>query len=444
MKALNLIVLTLCFSMAAGVVSAQEKKTGEVTQECMQNLSLFTTSCKHKNYADALGPWEKAYADCPYAHKNIYILGVQIVSWQIDNEKDAAKKEELFQKLMKVYDDQILYFGNDPKDPVEEILADKAVTSLKYKPNDLAMPYKWLKDAVTKLGADCGATHIQTFLTTSYSLYKKDPSLTEQFISDYTMCSNAIDGVISTAKPQYKSTYEQYKAYFDNLFAQSGAADCDKLNEIYAPQIEKNKADLAYLQRTMNFFKRLDCTDEEAYFAASTYAHAIQPSAESATGLGSMCYSKKDYAKAIEYFQEAANLAATDEDKASELMRIATCYNAMNNNAKTREYAKLAIQKNPNTAAAYLLLGYIYANAGTISDDPVLNKTKYWAAVDQFIKARNADPSEDNVKQANELIRAYSAHFPTKEEIFMHPDIEEGKTYFVGSWISESTTARAK
>ena len=258
------------------------------------------------------------------------------------------------------------------------------------------------------------------------------------------MCSNAIDGVISTAKPQYKSTYEQYKAYFDNLFAQSGAADCDKLNEIYAPQIEKNKADLAYLQRTMNFFKRLDCTDEEAYFAASTYAHAIQPSAESATGLGSMCYSKKDYAKAIEYFQEAANLAATDEDKASELMRIATCYNAMNNNAKTREYAKLAIQKNPNTAAAYLLLGYIYANAGTISDDPVLNKTKYWAAVDQFIKARNADPSEDNVKQANELIRAYSAHFPTKEEIFMHPDIEEGKTYFVGSWISESTTARAK
>ena len=444
MKALNLFLLTLCFSFIAGTASAQEKKSGEVTEECMQNLSLFTTSCKHKNYADALGPWEKAYADCPYAHKNIYILGVQIVSWQIDNEKDAAKKEELFQKLMKLYDDQILYFGNDPKNPNEEILADKAVSSLKYKPNELDMPYKWLKEAVTKFGAECGISHIQTFFTTSYSLYKKDPSLTEQFLGDYTLCSAAIDGIIASAQSQYKETYGQYKAYFDNMLAQSGAADCKKLNEIYAPQIEKNKADIAYLQRTIAFFKNMKCTEEEAYFAAATYAHAIQPSAESAAGLGSMCYNKKDYAKAIEYFLHGVELSSTDEEKADGLLRVATCYNAQNNSVKAREFAKKAIDKNPNMATAYLMLGYLYANAGSISDDPVLNKTKYWAAVDQFIKARNADSSEENVKQANTLISTYSAHFPSKEEIFMHPDIEEGKAYFVGGWISESTTARVK
>ena len=48
------------------------------------------------------------------------------------------------------------------------------------------------------------------------------------------------------------------------------------------------------------------------------------------------------------------------------------------------------------------------------------------------------------IEQANKLIRTYSAYFPSKEEVFMHPDIEEGKSHHVGGWVNETTTARSK
>ena len=47
--------------------------------------------------------------------KDLYLYGVRIVSWQIENEKDPAKKAQLVNDLMTVYDKRIKYFGNDRK-----------------------------------------------------------------------------------------------------------------------------------------------------------------------------------------------------------------------------------------------------------------------------------------------------------------------------------------
>ena len=38
----------------------------------------------------------------------------------------------------------------------------------------------------------------------------------------------------------------------------------------------------------------LNCTEQEAYFAASEAAHAIEPTAETAVGCGYMYYKKGD------------------------------------------------------------------------------------------------------------------------------------------------------
>ncbi len=49
--------------------------------------------------------------------KAIYTYGVRIITWQMDNESDPAKKEALFEKLMTLHDNQAKYFGDDPKAP---------------------------------------------------------------------------------------------------------------------------------------------------------------------------------------------------------------------------------------------------------------------------------------------------------------------------------------
>jgi hypothetical protein len=73
-----------------------------------------------------------------------------------------------------------------------------------------------------------------------------------------------------------------------------------------------------------------------------------------------------------------------------------------------------------------------------VFDDPVLRKTVFWVAVDKFVKAKQVDSS--CADEANELIRRYSPHFPSKDDMFFKPELNEGKSFFVGGWIGESTT----
>ena len=82
----------------------------------------------------------------------------------------------------------------------------------------------------------------------------------------------------------------------------------------------------------------------------------------------------------------------------------------------------------------------MYANTRGIYDSAALNKTVYWVAVDKFIKAKQVEPALE--EKANELIRSYAPHFPSKEEIFFEPDLEDGKAFTVGGWIGETTICR--
>ena len=105
-----------------------------------------------------------------------------------------------------------------------------------------------------------------------------------------------------------------------------------------------------------------------------------------------------------------------------------------------REYARLSLDNNPNQGNPYILIGLLYADSRNIYDDPVLRNTIYWVAVDKFRKAKEVDPECAN--QADELIRSYSRYFPSKEDVFMHPDLGEGKQFCVGGWIGECTICR--
>lgn len=422
----------------------QEEKH-EVTEECIVNTSLFTEYAKVKNYADALDPWQKVYNDCPTASKNIYIQGVNIINWQIGQTTDAAERNALVDKLMKLFDDRIKYYGTDRKMPAAKILAQKAYYHSFYRPDDKSTVYPWLKEAVTKLQMEAEPSYLQQFVFTSHDLYKADNTLAEQFINDYTLANNILSANSTNTALKDMETYKTVKQGVDVLFAASGVADCEKMNSIFLPNVEANKANQTYLKSTIKLFKSLRCTENEAYFKAAEYSHAISPSSESAAGLGNMCFGKQDFENALKYYQEAANLSTEDEEVADNQFRMALCYFRLNQYAKTREYCKLSLTKNPNQGEPHILLGTIYASAKGIFDDPTLAKSVYWVAVDQFIKARNAAPDNAQlVEQANKLIQTYRVYFPSTEEVFMHPELSEGNTFFVGGWVSESTTARAK
>jgi tetratricopeptide (TPR) repeat protein len=435
MKSLKLTTLFVALLFTSNIIAQSE--------ECKVNLSLFTEYAKVKNYADAYGPWKMVYDECPTASKNIYSLGVRILDWKIKQATTQEEHDAAFAQLMKLYDDRIQYFGNDPKTPRPAILADKAVKYNKYFPNDNATIYPWIKEAIHGLGNAATASELQLFVFTSANLYKADNTLAEQFIGDYTFADAILTANSQNADLKDAENYTNVKSAVDVLFAASGVADCNKMNEIFLPNVENNSSDLKYLEGVMKLFKRLKCIEHEAYYKAAEYAHRISPSAEAAAGLGNMAYVKGEFDKAVQYYLEAVNIATDDIDIADYLLRIAQVYYKREQYQNVRKYCKESLVKNPAQGQPHILLGIIYAQA-KVSDDPTLQRAVFWAAVDQFIKAKSVEPNENIIEQANKYIRSYSALFPSKEEVFMHPEIEEGKSHYVGGWVSETTTVRSK
>jgi hypothetical protein len=84
----------------------------------------------------------------------------------------------------------------------------------------------------------------------------------------------------------------------------------------------------------------------------------------------------------------------------------------------------------------------MYAETRGCGDDPqVSQRAVYWAAVDQFTRAKTLDPSR--TAEMNNLINLYSQHFPTGDDLFFR-GIPEGSTFRVGCWIQENTTVRSR
>lgn len=431
-----------------GVDTGTPFGSGEDSVRCITNISLFGPYAKAGNYKDAYEFWKIAYEECPSATKDIYLYGVLIVKWEIANETDPAKKEALINDLMAVYDKRVKYFGNDPRYGKDWIISRKVQDyfQLKGEQADHKLMYQWTKEVVDEFGNKTEALAVSYYMLASNLLLTQDQAHKETYIQDYLKASAIIEAQMEAASAggdeKELATLQSLKTGLDNGFATSGAADCETLQNLYGAKVEENKDNLEYLKETVALLRRMRCTESDVYFAASEYAHKLEPTAESAMGMAARAIKAKDYATAITYLEEATNLETDNIQKAENNYTIALLLFDQGNYSRSRQYCQKALELNPNYGKPYLLIGQMYAKtAGSVySDDAVLRKTVYYAAVDKFERARQVDPSV--ASEANNLINTYRAYFPSTEDIFMHPDLEKGKSITIGGWIGERTTIR--
>ena len=438
---------------AAQTAAQEEEPT--ITEDCIVNVSLFNESVKNKQFADAYGPWWEVYNTCPNANKAIYTQGSTIIDWKYANTTDPAEKERLRQLILEMHDKRIKYFGDDPKYPTAYILGQKALDYCQYFPEDeLKEPaYQWFKQSVEGMGVKSQMQVLAKFVDVSYAIFKSNPDLYGgQFISDYELASELLAQQAADPSNKNAKYAAQQKDYVDNIFAVSGAADCSKLDEIYAKVVADNADNLDMLTKVAALYKRVKCTESDIYFAACENAHRLQPTEESAAGCARMSVKKGDFRTAINYYEEAISRAQAidpqDEDIADYQYNIALIYYSdLKNYPQARAYARQSLASKEDQGRCYILIGLCYAGSQPYStaDYPaakaaILNKTVFWAAVDKFVQAKRVDPS--CAADADKLIAAYSKYYPTKEEKFDLPNELGGSTFYVGGWIGETTVCR--
>ena len=361
----------------------------------------------------------------------------------------------LIDALVATEDARFYNHTDDPKYPTAYILGQKALDYCDYFPESSMEPaYGWLKQSVEGMGVKSQMQVLAKFVDVSYALFKSDNNkYGEQFIADYELASELLSQQAADPTNKNAKFAAQQKDYVDNVFAVSGAADCSKLDEIYAQVVTDNAQNLDMLGKVITLYKRVKCTESDVYFAACENSHRLQPTEESAAGCARMSAKKGDYREAINYYEEAISRAqeldVNDEDIADYQYNIALIYfSNLKNYPQARAYARQSLSSKEDQGRCYILIGLCYAATQPYSTAnypaakaAILNKTVYWAAVDKFIQAKQVDP--DCTADADKLIAAYSKYFPTKEEMFDLPNELGGATFTVGGWIGETTACRA-
>lgn len=420
------LALTLIGITLSALTFAQGKygKTPEDSLVCIQSLI-------YKDYMKsdpklALNLWRKAYKTCPESQVSLYINGVKLYQGLIKNAKDAATQKAYKDTMYAIFDQRIEVFGEKAK-----VLGYKGQTMLVYSKKELDKIYETLSEAVKLGGNETDAGTLVATMFAIVNLEKDGKKTKEDVVVEYdklvTICAANND--------------EKYKDAQDKI--QSVAApylDCEVLVPLAEKNFETNKGDVVWLRNTVKLLKYKKCYEAPIFAQVAEAYFALEPSAEGAESMGKLFLGKKDYDKAIDFFNKALEMAENDEDKAQYTFSIAEANLYAKNYSSARSYALKAAGLKSGWGEPYIVIGDAYLYSSKSCDDGELGKFGvYWAAVDKYQKAKSIDSSVAD--EANKKIARASASYPSTKDLFFYGK-QKGDSYTVGCWINESTTIR--
>lgn len=444
-------------NLFAEQAAQSQSRYGDDSVTCVINFSLYREFLKQWRASDytnrmiyeIIKPWRWVFKNCPLASENIYIDGVRILQFQIENAKSEEEKEKYIDTLMMVYDQRIEYFpdfhaGHSRRGTPQEgsVLGRKGVDLYTLSPDRYEEVYNILKKSVELEGNQSDGTVLIYYFRSVIRMARAGAVDSTLIVDAYDQIIDILDLNIKGYAEQGNSRWEElYKNYKGNIEATfEPFATCEDMVRIYAKKLDKNPNDIDLLKKATSMLDRRNCQDDPLYLNASMRLHELEPSPESAFHIGRLLLREEKYSEALPYLSEATE--SDNVDRAHLAYRLlGEIYRVMKNYPRARQMALKAIELDPNDGNPYILIGDMYASsAKDCGEGDLYSKAAYWAAVDKYVRARQVDPSVAEL--ANSRISAYQAYFPTPEAIFFH-DFKEGDTFTVECWINENTTIRA-
>jgi tetratricopeptide (TPR) repeat protein len=404
--------------------------------DCVKYLSLYQQDFKNKDYASAIVFWRHVFKNCPNSSVNNVPRGIAMYQYFISRELNPNAKSALVDTLMLVYEAGI---ASRPQKK-GEYLASMAQDMQKYLENTPATQKKILKVLEASMVTDKENTlpvTYATYMKLSIDLNGAGNLSDEELLDNYTKVSDLLSAAIRKT-----SNEELAKArdMIDYGFASSPAANCENLGKIYTPKFDRNKNDLEFLTKLTRLLNRNECTDSKLFEQASEKQFELDPSAASAFNMAKLFLKKENFAKALEYFDNAVEHETDPIDKAKYLcQKGGLLLSKFSKYADAKKCALDAAKLRPDWGEPYVLLSNVYAQGPKCGEDDFEKAQVYWVIVDKLIKAKTVDP--DYAERVNGTIRSYAQYFPRKEEAFFR-NITEGSSVSVECWVNETTKAR--
>ena len=442
--------------MTMPLLGQDDSKYGDTPEQqaaCKENLSLYETYYKQKNYDDAYPFWQQACSVCPpKVSQNMYIKGINLLKRRMKTAvkaKDNAGAIALRDSVFVYYDLRIEHFPTTSKKPNNgcQVLARKAMdwTSLNKRAAMEARPM--FESAIDCLEDKADAAVLNGY----YGLLVKSLNEAEgaeaketaigDLLNEYLRLSDFIEvgrqREIATADSAGAAKYASTQKNLDEIFVQ--VANCEDMVPVLTKKLEAAPEDLDIKKKSLRLLNEKGCTDNEIFLPLAEAVYAVDKNADAAYSIGFQLSKKGDYVAALPYFEESVELCDNCPKLGRNLMKAGQVAKNAGQVSKCLRYARRAARADAGNGEPYLLIGDAIASLlGSCEDSPLQGREVYWLASDYYERAKAVDA--DVATKANKKIAQVKKSYPTIDDLFTY-GINEGKEITV-KCIGETTKAR--
>lgn len=434
------LLLTAALFMVT--LASAQGKFGADSAECIKYLSFYQQYVKQKDLKGAMPSWRNAIRLCPpTASQNMLLDGMKIMRMEINaNKQNPIRKKELVDSLMMLHEMRI---ANYPKYEATA-KTNKAMDMINFAETGKEQEvFNVIQDAMEAAQAKTSATLVVRYMNYAIELYKTGIFTNMDVFAAFEESMKILDMVLTESKTP--DVVEKAMGDVENLFAQSGVADCDNLVAVFQPRYEAAPTDKALLSNIITLLTSTSCTDTDLFLNAVEGLHAIEATEHTAYLLYKLYSSYSNGVdNAVKYMIEAISLPGTDTEMDAQYSYELATYLFAKTDRKSEavEFAKAAADLSATWAGkAYMLLGNIWVST-KCDGNPIETRAPYWVATDYFNKAKRAD--ETLAADANAQISNISKYYPAQADAFMY-DLVDGDSFKVScGGLHETTTVKTQ
>lgn len=441
----------------SGVLLGTGSLQAQANQECATTASLAYSDAKAKNYEAAYPRIQTLRKECPAYSIVTFQYGERVLKDMLQ-KATGAKKKEIAQDLIKLYEERLQYFPG--KTEAGEIYADIAQVMFDNEIGTTEEQFAAFDRAFGESEDSLNAKSLYTYFYLIVKLQDQQKRTLQDVFQMYDVViakleqqeNETAEGLAALIKKQEAGETltdkeeKRLNAYETNLKAYSTVkgsinttlgqrADCENLIPLYSKDFEANKSNVEWLRRAAGRLSAKDCTEEQLFFQLVEALHKQEPSAKSALYLGQLAEAEGNAAKALEYYNQSAELETNPRDRGRVYYRIADEYKDKGQFGQARSYYRKAIDASPSYGRAYLQIANMIAQSANNCGNTAFEKRAvYWLAADYASRAGRVDPSISST--ASETAAAYRGRAPQRSDIFQSD--MQGKTINVGCWIGET------
>lgn len=420
---------------------------------------LYRDAVKAGDLAGAYENWEMAYTIAPAANGKNYLHyadGRKILKIKFDESTDEAEKQKLVDRMMKLYDEQVVCYGEKGQEAY--LMGRKAYNVFyfyqAYVPETDDMLQGTLEKTVKLAGngiEDIILVPYASVVVNQFANEKMDKTgaraIYDQLnaIADYNIANNA-----ATAD-RFKQAKEAMNGVFMSI--ERNIFDCEYFVNKVEPAYRQDADNIEVIENTIRELKRQGCDatvplmqeleGKYAAWAQKENANRVETfKANNPASVAKKLYDQGDNAGAIAKYQEAADAEMDPKKKAGYLFSIASIQGRkMKKYSTARATALKAAKMRPNWGRPYMLIGDLYASSARSCGNDWNQRLAVLAAIDKYAYGRSIDPSVAD--EAGSKIGKYAASKPEKKDGFMQ-GIKAGDKAKVGCWIGETVKVSFK